>query len=155
MQINLLRWLGGSVCDFGSCVLVVLLLGAAGLGTGCQPKPSSGGPSAGVGDTGVSEVAGTYTLLAVDDRPVPCAVTHGGHAMKIESGQFVIAPDGVCVSRIYLAGRTHPIERRATSSREGGKLSMRWKGAGQTQGWLEGRTFTMNNEGMVFRYAKP
>jgi len=31
---------------------------------------------------------------------------------------------------------------------------MNWQGAGTTIGTVEGDTFTMNNEGMVFAYRK-
>ena len=39
-------------------------------------------------------------------------------------------------------------------TRQGTELTMRWEGAGMTQGNLDGDTFTMNNEGMIFSYHK-
>jgi hypothetical protein len=42
----------------------------------------------------------------------------------------------------------------ATYTQEGSVLRMRWKGAGQTTGTLDGNTFTMNNEGMILQYQK-
>jgi hypothetical protein len=43
---------------------------------------------------------------------------------------------------------------KATYTRENSKLTMRWEGAGTTTGTVEGDTFTMNNEGMIFAYRK-
>jgi len=98
--------------------------------------------------------AGTYTLVTVDGNKVPCAVEHEGHKMTIESGGFIINPDGTCSSKMSLAGRNAAIEVKATYTREGQKLTMKWQGAGMTTGTVEGDTFTMNNEGMVFAYRK-
>ena len=98
--------------------------------------------------------AGTYNLVTVDGNKVPCAVEHEGHKMTIESGGYIINPDGTCSSKMSLAGRNAAIEVKATYTREGQKLTMKWQGAGMTTGTVEGDTFTMNNEGMVFAYRK-
>jgi hypothetical protein len=98
--------------------------------------------------------AGTYALVTVDGNKVPCAVEHEGHKMTIQSGGFTINPDGTCSSKMTLAGRDAAIEVKATYTREGQKLTMKWQGAGMTTGTVEGDTFTMNNEGMVFAYRK-
>jgi len=90
----------------------------------------------------------------VDGKQVPCTVQHDGHTMTIDSGRFVINADGTCSSRIAVAGRPAAIEVKANYTREGNKLAMKWQGAGQTSGTIDGDTFTMNNEGMVFIYRK-
>jgi hypothetical protein len=97
---------------------------------------------------------GTYSLVTVDGNKVPCAVEHEGHKMTIQSGGFTISPDGTCSSKMSLAGRDAAIEVKATYSREGPKLTMKWQGAGMTIGTVEGDTFTMNNEGFIFIYRK-
>jgi len=97
---------------------------------------------------------GTYALVTVDGNKVPCTVQHEGHAMTINSGSFIINADGTCSSKMFLAGRDAAIEVKATYTREGPKLTMQWQGAGLTIGTVEGDTFTMNNEGMVFAYRK-
>jgi hypothetical protein len=97
---------------------------------------------------------GTYPLVTVDGNKVPCTVQHEGHTMTINSGSFIINADGTCNSRMFLAGRDAAIEVKATYTREGPKLTMTWQGAGMTIGTIEGDTFTMNNEGMVFVYRK-
>ena len=97
---------------------------------------------------------GTYTLVTVDGNKVPYTVQHEGHTMTINSGSFIINADGTCSSKMSLAGRDAPIEVKATYTREGPKLTMQWQGAGMTIGTVEGDTFTMNNEGMVFAYRK-
>ena len=45
-------------------------------------------------------------------------------------------------------------EVSATYTNEGSKLTMQWHGAGTTTGTIEGSTFTMDNEGMLFVYRK-
>jgi hypothetical protein len=97
---------------------------------------------------------GTYNLVTVDGNKVPCTVQHEGHTMTIQSGGFIINPDGTCSSKMSLAGRDAAIEVKATYTREGPKLTMKWQGAGTTIGTVEGDTFTMNNEGMVLAYHK-
>ena len=97
---------------------------------------------------------GTYALVTVDGNKVPCTVQHEGHTMTINSGSFIINADGTCSSKMSLAGRDAAIEVKATYTREGPKLTMQWQGAGMTIGTVEGDTFTMNNEGMVFAYRK-
>ena len=97
---------------------------------------------------------GTYALVTVDGNKVPCTVQHEGHTMTIKSGGFIINADGTCSSKMSLEGRDAPIEVKATYTREGPKLTMKWQGAGMTIGTVEGDTFTMDNEGMVFVYKK-
>ena len=97
---------------------------------------------------------GTYGLVTVDGKKVPCTVQHEGHAMPIRAGTFIINADGTCSSKIFLEGRDAAIEVKATYTREGQKLTMKWQGAGMTIGTAEGDTFSMNNEGMMFAYRK-
>jgi hypothetical protein len=97
---------------------------------------------------------GTYALVTVDGNRVPCTVQHEGHTLTVNSGRFIINADGTCSSHISLAGREAAIEVKAAYKREGPKLTMKWQGAGLTTGTVEGDTFTMDNEGMVFAYRK-
>jgi hypothetical protein len=97
---------------------------------------------------------GTYALVTVDGNKVPCTVQHEGHTMTVNSGRFIINADGTCSSKMSLAGRDAAIEVKATYTREGPKLTMKWQGAGMTIGTVEGDTFKMDNEGMVFAYLK-
>ena len=97
---------------------------------------------------------GTYALVTVDGNKVPCTVQHEGHTMTIKSGSFIINADGTCSSGIFLAGRDAAIEVKAAYKRQGPKLTMKWQGAGMTIGTVEGDTFTMDNEGMLFLYKK-
>ena len=138
---------------------------------GCAHPLSPGGPAvrpgvlprAAVAWTGCQQKAkvaaepdpvGAYSLVSIDGNKVPCTLQHEGHTMTINSGSFSINADGTCSSKIALAGRDAAIEVNATYTREGQKLTMQWQGAGRTIGSVEGDTFTMNNEGMVFAYRK-
>ena len=100
---------------------------------------------------------GTYTLVSVDGKKVPCAVKHDGHELTVKSGTFLINADGTCSSKVTFttpAGQDAERQVKATYTREGSKLTMKWAGAGMTAGTVEGNTFTMSNEGMSFAYKK-
>jgi hypothetical protein len=100
---------------------------------------------------------GNYTLFSVNGSPLPCTVTHEGVSLTIKTGVFVIKSDGTSTSKITFtlpSKEDFTREVNATYILEGTKLTMKWEGAGTTIGNVEGNTFTMNNEGMVFVYRK-
>ena len=122
---------------------------------GCKQEAKVAADTKSVAATGADiNPVGTYALVTVDGNKVPYTAQHEGHTMTINSGSFIINADGTCSSKMSLAGRDTPIEVKATYTREGPKLTMQWQGAGMTIGTVEGDTFTMNNEGMVFVYRK-
>ncbi len=100
---------------------------------------------------------GHYALVSVDGKPVPADVSHDGAKLEVRSGSFTIDADGTCrTTTVFVppTGREVAREVSATYTQEGATLTMRWKGAGMTIGSVEGSTFTMNNEGMLFVYTK-
>ena len=101
---------------------------------------------------------GTYTLVSVDGNKVPCAVKHEGkEGLTVKSGTFVIDADGTCSSKVTFTtptGSDASREVKATYTQAGSKLTMKWEGAGTTTGTVEGNTFTMDNEGMIFAYQR-
>jgi hypothetical protein len=104
-----------------------------------------------------TDVSGTYTLVTVNGSKTPAVVSHEGAKLEVRSGTFTIKADGTCSSRMIFvppSGTESTREVTATYTREGSTLHMKWKGAGKTQGTVEGNTFTMNNEGMIFVYEK-
>jgi hypothetical protein len=126
-----------------SLLAVLLLL----MATGCknEARPAAINP------------VGTYTLVSVDGKNVPCNLTHEGVAMIVQSGTFTINADGTCRSLSTFAVPPHPDIRRevkATYTQNGAELTMQWEGAGVTKGQINGNDFTMNNEGMIFAYRK-
>ncbi len=101
--------------------------------------------------------AGVYALVSVDGKTLPCNLTHEGAALTIKSGVFTITADGNCSSQIIFSVPEQgdmSREVKATYTRQRTELTMRWAGAGVTMGKVNGNTFTMNNEGMVFAYRK-
>jgi hypothetical protein len=101
--------------------------------------------------------AGIYTLVSVDGKQVPCIITHEGASVTVKSGLFTISGDGTCNSKtVFSVASNGDVNRevKATFTREGTNLTMKWEGAGTTIGSVEGNTFTMNNEGMVLAYRK-
>ena len=60
-----------------------------------------------------------------------------------------------CVTTFKVpSGQVMNKEVGGTYTRDGSKFTMQWKGAGTTTATLEGNTFTMNNEGVLFAYQK-
>jgi len=99
---------------------------------------------------------GSYNLVSVDGKALPCPVAHAG-SPTVKSGIFIINADGTCNSKIVLStpsGGEMTREVKATYTRTGATLTMKWTGAGTTTGNVTSDTFTMNNEGLVFAYRK-
>ena len=118
------------------------------LATGCNP---AGTPAAD------SEPAGNYALVSVNSSNVPCALNHNGHTLTIKSGAFTIGTNGTCVSKMSFttpAGADASREVKATFTRNGAMLTMKWEGAGTTLGSVKGDMFTMTNEGMALTYRR-
>ena len=95
--------------------------------------------------------------MSVDGKQVPCALTHEGTTLTVKSGVFTISGDGTCSSKIIFSVPSNGDvnrEVKATYTRQGAKLTMKWEGAGITMGTVEGNTFTMDNQGMTFTYQK-
>jgi len=115
---------------------------------GCKQKPET--------PTRI-DPAGTYTLVSIDGNQVPCELTHEGHPMAVQSGTFIINSDGTCSSEVKFSvepSKEMSREVKATYTQEGSTLTMKWEGAGTTTGTVDGDTFTMNNEGMIFSYHR-
>ena len=126
-------------------LLAVLLLLAL---TGCKNAATH---------TAAIHPVGIYTLASIDGKSVPCNLTHEDAAMVVKSGSLTFNADGTCRSFSIFSLPPHPdIQREvnATCTQNGAELTLRWNGAGITQGQLHGDTFTMNNEGMIFCYRK-
>ena len=134
------------------CLLAGVLL-ALGL-TGCTDSA----PTAGKVNAGASvSIAGDYTLVSVDGKAVPCAVSHEGRDVTVKSGLLTLNADGTCRSQIvFSVSQSKDVNRvvEATYTLVGTNLTMRWKDAGTTTGSIQGSDFTMNNEGMIFAYQK-
>ena len=104
-----------------------------------------------------SNPTGVYTLVTVNGSNLPATVSHDGATLQVRSGIFTINADGTCSSKVVFippSGSEATREVKAVYTREGLKLTMQWEGAGKTTGTVEGDTFTMDNEGMVFAYKK-
>jgi hypothetical protein len=104
-----------------------------------------------------SDPAGVYALVTVNGSKVPASVSHDGTALQVRSGTFTIKADGTCSTKtVFVPPSGSEVARdvSATYTKEGSKLTMQWQGAGTTTGIIEGNTFTMDNEGMLFVYRK-
>jgi hypothetical protein len=103
------------------------------------------------------DITGTYTLVAVNGDNVPATITHDDVSITIRGGSFVINAAATCVSRmVILAPNGQEVTREVagTYTRNGSKLTIQWQGAGVTEGEADGKTFTMDNAGMVLTFRK-
>lgn len=101
--------------------------------------------------------SGDYLLASVNGQPVPATVSHDGASLQIRSGSCTFGADQSCsTTTVFVPPSGREVTRTATATytARGADLSLRWKGAGFTSGKVDGATFTMNNEGMVFVYRK-
>ena len=104
-----------------------------------------------------ADFVGVYRLISVNGEAVPANISHNGVTLEVRSGTFTIDADGTCSSRTIFvppSGQELVREVDARYTRDGSKLTMQWEGAGTTVGTIEGNTFTMDNESMLFVYEK-
>ncbi len=100
---------------------------------------------------------GVYTLVSVDGAKLPNTVSHGNVEIEVRSGTFTINADGTCSSKtIFGPPSGGEVVREVTASytQDGPTLTMQWKDAGRTSATVNGETFQMDNEGIVFSYKK-
>jgi hypothetical protein len=129
-------------------ILMILAL------TGCHS--ASRAADSAVAD-GLTNFTGVYQLISVNGNAVPCVVSHENADITVKSGAMTINPDGTCRSdSVFSLPHQRDINRvvEATYTVTGSELTMHWQGAGTTRGTVNGPEFTMNNEGMIFKYRK-
>lgn len=134
-----------------STLLATLVL-ATPLPVACRAAPRTPVPT-----PDMAEIAGHYTLVEVDGRAVPTTVDHDGTALEIRSGTFSIGSDGRCsTTTVFVppSGRELAREVHAVYAKDGPRLTIWWDGAGTTAGSVDGATFRMDNEGVMFVYRK-
>jgi hypothetical protein len=106
--------------------------------------------------TQASDHQGTYTLATIDGNKLPYAPHHQGRAPEVLAGTIALSADGTFTSAMSYNLPTGAVTQKfsGTYTRDGSRFSLQWKGAGTTTATLEGGTFTMDNEGMLFAYRK-
>ncbi len=122
-------------------IAALLLSGCQGMGGGADRE----------------EVAGIYYLVKVDESSVPASVSHDGTILNINSGVIILSDNGTCFSRTRFTspdGEERTREVYAKYRVDDSRLTMRWEGAGTTEGKIDGDTFVMDNHGTIFEYAK-
>jgi hypothetical protein len=136
------RWLSWNrVASMGGLLMVLL-------GVACQQSNNTQTPA---------QPKGVYRLVTVDGKSLPATLQHDGAKLEIRSGALTFATNGTCTSKMVFvppSGTETTREVAATFRTEGSKVSMQWTGAGVTFGTLNGKTFTMNNEGTVLAYEQ-
>jgi hypothetical protein len=104
-----------------------------------------------------SDHTGTYTLATINGNKIPYTPTHEGGAPEVRSGTITINVDGTFTSAMSYGPPEAKIPSRdfsGTYTRDASRFSLQWKGAGVNTAILEGCTFTMDNEGILFAYRK-
>jgi hypothetical protein len=127
----------------GIALLVALLVGWATTGTAVEH----------------SALAGNYSLVCVDGRPIPYAPMHEGQSgIEVTSGTITLQGDGTFVSAMGYGKRpvNFPDSRdfKGTYTQEEDGLMLTWDGAGRTRVTLYGNVIVMDNHGTLFVYAR-
>lgn len=100
---------------------------------------------------------GSYVLVSIDGKTMPASIAHGGVELTVRSGSVTIKADHTCSSTtVFVPPSGDEITRTvdATYRQDGSELTMQWNGAGTNTATVDGDTFTMNNEGMIFVYRR-
>lgn len=107
--------------------------------------------------SGSPNPVGIYQLIEVDGKKVPASVSHHGNQLEVLSGAITFHQHNTCSSKtVFIAPNGSEISREvdASFSRNGSRLTMKWRRAGTTTGTIQNDIFSMNNEGMIFVYSK-
>jgi hypothetical protein len=106
-------------------------------------------------------ITGDWHLVAVAGEDLPIAPVHDGRRLPIEvaGAAFVIAPDGTfTMTMTYRNTATGDRFSRGFegtySVTDGAAYRFDWKGAGATRVWVEDERLIMDNEGLLFAYAR-
>ncbi len=117
---------------------------------------SKGVVSESASSSDLADIAGSYRLISVNGNRIPARVAQAGD-IHAHAGEFIIRADASIRSATTFSPPTGGKITRvtnATLSRQGNKLTMRWKGAGTTTGVIADQTFTMDNHGMILVYQR-
>src|SRR5271157_4938267 len=100
------------------CLLAILLVIAL---MGCKKESSNTSSNV------HPDLSGIYTLVSIDDKAVPCEISHEGAAMTINSGTFTISACARCSSMMNFSvgsGKDINLERKASFISQGEELTM-------------------------------
>jgi hypothetical protein len=103
------------------------------------------------------EPAGTYALVSINGNKLPYTPPHEGGAPEVQSSAMTLKADGTFTSTVTYGmpgGKSSSHDFSGTFTCEDTRLTLRWNGAGLTILKLEGNSFTMDNEGILFTYRK-
>jgi hypothetical protein len=139
-----------------TCGNLLLLLAIGLFLPACKQEASSPDKQAATAPA-KSDHVGTYSLVSINGTKLPCTPPHEGGAPEVQAGAITLNDDGTLNTTTTFkvpSGQVTSREVSGTYTREGSRFTMQWTGAGKTTATLEGTTFTMNNEGMMFAYRK-
>src|SRR4030095_12880531 len=135
--------------------LLVVLLATGPFLPACNQRSPSHKQSASV--PAMPDFTGTYTLATINGNKLPFIPPHEGGPREVQSGALTLNGDGTVSATTTFrvpSGQVANREVSGTYTRDGDRVNMQWKAAGRTIGTLEGATFTMDNEGILFAYRK-
>ncbi|RME90993.1 MAG: hypothetical protein D6766_12495, partial [Verrucomicrobia bacterium] len=106
---------------------------------------------------GPAEFAGEYRLVSVNGQELPATIAHQDARLEVRSGTLNLQPDGTCrVTTVFVPPNGAEIVREVQGeyTLQGHTFTIRWQNAGTTSATIKGRTFTLDNEGLLFTYRK-
>lgn len=101
---------------------------------------------------------GTYSLMALDDRPVPTSIPEAGGQVEVLSSTLILSAGRklrMTTTFRPSAGAT-PISNELTGSYtlHGNAFTFTYSSGGRNAGTLDGDTIRMQNEGVVWLFRK-
>ena len=99
---------------------------------------------------------GTYALVSVNGKAVPCDYSEAGHTARITAGTLTMSAGGHIriVSSFTVSGQSQSTDVNGTYTRSGSNFTIHYSNGGANTGTLSGSTFTMHNEGVAWVYAR-
>lgn len=110
-----------------------------------------------LGCTEGGSAAGTYELVSIDGNPLPYTPEHEGGAPEIRGATITLNGDGTFIMTMHYTvppDETISLDYYGTYTADKGSLVFTWEGAGTTPATLEGRSLTINNEGLAFTFER-
>lgn len=106
-------------------------------------------------DVNGSDIPGYYVLATVIGEKLPTTVSRGDEKLRVRRGHFIIKADGGCNNRVVfarLSGDDFTRSVNGSCTRNGSELNIQWYDAGQTEATIEGDSFKINDQGVMYVY---
>ena len=108
-------------------------------------------------ETKTLDYTGIYNLITIDGNNLPYTPSHEGNTLQVQSSTFILNTDAafeMTMTYKRQSGEIFNQDFSGTYTLNNYTFTFHWQGAGKNTAALEGDSFTMNNEGLLFLYRK-